>query len=452
MMKKIVIIFLSVVLLSGCLIVPAAADEKTTDEEIPESDWELWELWAEEYRKQLEELSQHYDEIARSIVENPSDDVKSAILDQMWELYQSDQISVSQYWKMYNLFTTDYLSTIFGKIRSIDEEEWTDVPDEAPIRQNPKVDAWLDALSIYFSAKKKTTYTKADATKIVLIEAVGECSISKKAYKTLLDPQTQTIQFDEKALKEVFKLFFKFLDGTRPEDMDTSEMKRQEVLADGGRTFVSDLLNDRINKMYEVLYPFGIIIMLVCWMIGMTKSGLNATFDIKDKDSIARSMIDLVIGIGLLALTPWLIEVMTSLGFDLCDKVGIAWRPEIYDKDDSGGVVRWVIEALGIDTFKDELILVFIKGTLVLNIMRMALMQCLAPLSIGCIAGGDRTKNMSFGWLKEYLKLCLLPGVTAVYICIACAATHTIDNMWINIAIGFSFFLVPKMTMDKLFG
>lgn len=438
---------MSVLLLSGCLIVPAAADEKTTDEEIDDL-----EHGAEEYRKQLEALSQHYDEIARSIVENPSDDVKSAILDQMWELYQSDQISKSQYWKMYNLFTTDYLSTKFGNIKLIDEEEWTDYPDDYFLRQNPKVDAWLDALSIYFSAKKKTTYTKADATKIVLIEAVGECSISKKAYKTLLDPQTQTIQFDEKALKEVFKLFFRLLDSTIPEDVDKSEEKRQKVLADGGRTFVSDLLNDRINRMYEVLYPFGIIIMLVCWMIGMTKSGLNATFDIKDKDSIARSMIDLVIGIGLLALTPWLIEVMTSLGFDLCDKVGIAWRPEIYDKDDSGGVVRWVIEALGIDTFKDELILVFIKGTLVLNIMRMALMQCLAPLSIGCIAGGDRTKNMSFGWLKEYLKLCLLPGVTAVYICIACASTHTIDNMWINIAIGFSFFLVPKMTMDKLFG
>lgn len=441
MMKKAFIFFFVLVLSVGIFAVPTGAEG--TEEEEAETETEA----EKEQRLATQKMSELMESINTNIqmsveqlkLGKMTDELKESLTSAAWELYKDGSIPKGVYQNLFIFLQgSDYHSD-----RALND------------KNHGILGIFYDPVYPYerFMELYNNRATLSDTSDIIELimwnTYYGFSSVSE--YKKLPKDSDGNLNIPKSAFKDALILVsYQFRD-IDDDEKDTSEFERQEAVTDGGREFADELLDDRINKMYKVMYPFGIAIMLVCWMIGMTRSGLNATFDIKDKDSIARSMIDLVIGIGLLALAPWIIETMTSLGFEMCDRIGVAWRPEIYEKNDDGAV-RWVIDALGIDTVKDKLLLALIKGTLVMNIMRIGLMQCLAPLSIGCIAGGDRTKNMAFGWLKEYLKLCLLPAVTAIYICLACAATHTIDSMWINIIIGLSYFVVPKMMLDKLFG
>lgn len=187
-----------------------------------------------------------------------------------------------------------------------------------------------------------------------------------------------------------------------------------ETLISGGFNLITpnSEINRTISQIYKIIYPLGFLVMLICWGFGMAKSTISASLDIKDRSSILNSVISLIIGLAAMSLSPQILTVLTGISKEMCETIGnidlgflpISDTTNIFDLilDGSEKVVSSVIVFLFID-------LIFI-----INILWLALLQCLSPIFIGLMANTN-TRKFSFNFIKEYFKALLIPIVTICY-------------------------------------
>lgn len=190
------------------------------------------------------------------------------------------------------------------------------------------------------------------------------------------------------------------------------------TLSNGGFNFIypASRINILIKNVYQALYPVGFIIMLICWGFSVTKSSISSSLDIKDKNSIIHSVLSLILALGAMTLSPQILTTLTGVSQWLCSTIDDITYMTVGDIEPvikSINVLDLIIGS--IDTTSAVIIIaVIIEYVFMINILWIALLQCLSPIFIGLIANRG-TRKITFNFIKEYLKALMLPVVTLTY-------------------------------------
>lgn len=239
------------------------------------------------------------------------------------------------------------------------------------------------------------------------------------------------------------------------------------TLINGGYNYCNgkdNSINFMISTLYNITYPIGIIAMVLAWIFGIAKNSTNTALDIKDKNSLIRSMLGLVIGLAAMTAAPYVLTVLTSISNWLCVRISSmsidAWIKKVYNDDlfinvfEDNAVNLYEVlssfisensnNSLDINVSQEiNIILQAIYGIIVvlviefvfcLNILWLALLQVISPIFIGlCVSGGGR--KLTFNFTKEYFKALLMPIVSLIYITLCIALLGT-DNIGIIATFG----------------
>lgn len=245
---------------------------------------------------------------------------------------------------------------------------------------------------------------------------------------------------------------------------DFFEMDSENVgdtLTSGGFNLIEPEgeLNEMIKKIYNVLYPIGFITMLLCWGFGIAKSTISSSLDIKDKSSIIYSILSLILGVSAMSLSPQILTFLTGASRQLCEKIGsaeVACISEEYFKQTN--FLDMIIGGaeMGVTTL---LVVLFVDLIFMVNILWIALLQCLSPIFIGLMAN-QGTRKMSFNFIKEYFKALLIPVVTVCYWCLVATfqadfnnfgtGTGIIAGLLGSIVLAISTLSIAGKKLDKL--
>lgn len=217
---------------------------------------------------------------------------------------------------------------------------------------------------------------------------------------------------------------------------DVKDLK--PTLESGGFNFIKkeSRLNLLISEIYEVLYPIGFITMLLCWGFGVAKSTISSSLDIKDRNSIIHGVLSLIIGLAAMSLAPQILTTLTGVSQWLCSLVdATAWLTW-----DNWEIVSDItLSDLLYNTGDTTTALVFVTSIVeyvfMLNILWIALLQCLSPIFIGLTAN-QSTRKISFNFIREYLKAILLPAITLIYYKLAAAFLWDLDRAKHSALIG----------------
>ena len=195
------------------------------------------------------------------------------------------------------------------------------------------------------------------------------------------------------------------------------------TLRNGGFNYVSSnsIINDIISTIYKILYPIGFIVMLLCWGFGISKSTISVALDFKDKHSIINSIISLIIGLAAMSLAPKILTLLTGISQWLCNS--------IFDQNIFVEVLQNIpsTKEVSIQTFITSMsneslfaviVLLVVDLIFMINILWIALLQCLSPIFIGLMAN-QNTRKFSFNFIKEYFKALLIPSITLIYFFLA---------------------------------
>lgn len=184
-------------------------------------------------------------------------------------------------------------------------------------------------------------------------------------------------------------------------------------------------LSGVVSRIYTLVYPFGVILMLLSWTAACSSAGLTLNFEPNNRNSLIRAMLQLIIGIFVLSYTPWLLGV-TFKFFDML-RLNIASR---------FGMLR-----------PHVLILHVTQIQMYLSMLRIALLQCISPIFAGCAAGGESLRRFAVNFAKEYATICIEMLVVTIYIILADRAINTWDAQWdliASAAIVFSSLSISK--------
>lgn len=271
----------------------------------------------------------------------------------------------------------------------------------------------------------------------------------KNAIASLLSPITNVLDNIKSAIDTVKNVAdtFSNLYNDAEKAINGSSGKLATIFAAGGGydNFVSKDLNKAIASIYNCTYPFGVAVMIVCWVFGCAKHGLTSALDMSDKYSILRSLVSLIVGLAVLSLAPQIMTVGTSASYSLCRTIWV--------QGDSNGmaIISEAGNALGFLIF--EFVVCFV---LMLNILYMAFLQAVSPIFVGFF-GGESTKKLGFNFCKEYAKCLLVPPFTMAYTTLALHmmknSANAIINGWSLIAglvIGISAIGFAGKKLDRL--
>ena len=191
-------------------------------------------------------------------------------------------------------------------------------------------------------------------------------------------------------------------------------------IRDGGYDHVTSALNTEIGKLYQITYPIGVAIMLVCWVFGIFKNGISSQFDLSDKHSIVRACLSLIISMVVMSMSSYIMTVLTGISHQLCNQLAdtmtignITPSLPITSVGPTTGIQilnympAFNAVAYGIFSF-------VIRFILKLNILYIALLQGIAPIFIG-FAGGEGTNKLTINFCKAYGKAMLVPPITIAY-------------------------------------
>lgn len=230
------------------------------------------------------------------------------------------------------------------------------------------------------------------------------------------------------------------------------------LLRTGGRGFVSSEFNSVITKIRNLFLPLGYCIMFVCWIIGMCKSGMSLNFDPGAKNGILQSGLSLLLCLFLMEVSMEIMESLSALCWEYCSNI-----PGKTDLKNDIDVVIGLVEgdstevwALlqglwdSIKTLAVTLVSWIIEAVLILNITYMGLLQCFSPIFVGFAAGGEGTRRFATSFFKEYLRVCLVPPVLAVYVAL-CFELFTVSGVgvFLCLVLGISIFSIGKK-IDKI--
>lgn len=173
-------------------------------------------------------------------------------------------------------------------------------------------------------------------------------------------------------------------------------------LDDGGLALgANDRTNNAIAAIYRITYPLGLGILLVSWGFGVFKAGITSALDMKERNSLVRSVLDLIIGLCALSVAPQAMTVILGLSANLCEVINQIWVDATPTGQTAAG---WAVVIVG-------LIVGLVLG---LNTLWLATLQAISPIFIGCF-GGSSSKKIGLNFVKEYLKAALIPVITVIY-------------------------------------
>lgn len=231
----------------------------------------------------------------------------------------------------------------------------------------------------------------------------------------------------------------------------------QTTIRNGGFNYVDEdsPLNNIIATIYKLLYPIGFITMLLCWGFGIAKSTISASLDIKDKSSIIHSVISLILGVAAMSLAPQILTLLTGVSQWLCDSIfEAALIEELFEKIEfekalsiltifTGGADQKSLFAI--------IVLLVVDLIFIINILWIALLQCLSPIFIGLMAN-QGTRKISFNFIKEYFKAMLVPVVTVIYFFLASTIVQetNIGGMIVALVLAISTLSIAGKKLDKL--
>ena len=168
--------------------------------------------------------------------------------------------------------------------------------------------------------------------------------------------------------------------------------------------------------------------MLLCWAFGIAKTTISSSLDIKDKSSIINAVISLIIGLAAMSLAPQILTLLTGVSQWLCtiinDKNYITWQNwEVITDIDISEILLNTIN----NSIASLLTLIILEYVFMINILWIALLQCLSPIFIGLMAN-EGTRKISFNFIKEYFKALLVPVLTVCYFGLVNAFQYGLNN------------------------
>ena len=228
------------------------------------------------------------------------------------------------------------------------------------------------------------------------------------------------------------------------------------TLREGGFNYVSESspINTAISAIYKVIYPIGFIIMLLCWAFGIAKSTISASLDIKDKNSIIHSVIGLIIGVAAMSLAPQILTTLTGVSRWLCNSI---FDQSVFEttlgniKNASTLNVQEIITSTSNQTLFTTIVLLVVDLIFMINILWIALLQCLSPIFVGLMAN-EGTRKIGFNFIKEYFKALLVPSVTLIYFFLAstlAGVSHAVGII-VALVLAISTLGIAGKKLDKL--
>lgn len=189
-------------------------------------------------------------------------------------------------------------------------------------------------------------------------------------------------------------------------------------LRDGGFSYANDSseLNSVISKLYYITYPIGFAIMLIAWGIGVAKSSISCSLDIKNSGSIIRELLSLVIGLTAIACAPYILSSLTGISAQLCRMLA----GDIWDSLETvNGIANFSLKDYLTGSTANSLafggiVHLFIGIIFMLNILWIACLQVLSPLFVAFFAS-NTSRKLAMNFVKEYFKALLVPSVTIIY-------------------------------------
>ena len=234
------------------------------------------------------------------------------------------------------------------------------------------------------------------------------------------------------------------------------------AIVDGGFGFVATNgnINESISKAYNITYPIGLAVMLIGWGFGIAKSSINASLDIKDRNSIIHAVLGFVIGITAITVSPHLLSTLTGVSYWLYQEIlNVAFvdgAVNTFDHIFHDAVTQLVggrsplLFGLNASVYA-AIVIVIIDLVFMLNILWIALLQALSPIFIGCFAS-EGTKKISMNFIREYIKALLVPPVTLIYFWLSYSMVGEFGLFGIigAIVLGISTLGIASKKLDKL--
>ena len=231
-----------------------------------------------------------------------------------------------------------------------------------------------------------------------------------------------------------------------------------DLFLTGGSGFVSREFNSVITKMRDLFLPLGYCIMFVCWIIGMCKCGVSLNFDPGAKDGIIWSGLSLLLGLFLMEVSMEIMESLSALCWEYCSRISV--KTDLRNNVDvviglvegESTDVGFLLQGLW-DSIKEiavQIVSWINEAVLLLNITYMGLLQCFSPVFVGFAAGGEGTRRFATSFFKEYLRVCFVPPVLAVYVAL-CFELFTVSGVgvFLCLVLGISIFSIGKK-IDKI--
>ncbi len=250
-------------------------------------------------------------------------------------------------------------------------------------------------------------------------------------------------------IKDIFLFLFK-----SGNDIMLSKDKGITII-NGGFNYVSNdhtNINTLIFDAYSITYPIGFAIMIISWCLGIAKAGINTAMDFKDKNSLIRAFMSLMIGITALMLAPWLMTVLVGASQSLCETLSITLGTR--------GVIEEILDNIGgekniwmlpNESIFNIIVFLILDLVLMLNILWIALLQCISPLFIAFF-GGESTRKLAINFVKEYIIALLIPPVTIVYYALAATLTANLGAFGLigGIVLGISTLGIASKKLPRL--
>lgn len=184
--------------------------------------------------------------------------------------------------------------------------------------------------------------------------------------------------------------------------------EKLEKIKEGGFDYYSADVNQQVNTLYEYMFPIGVAIMLVAWALGILKTGMTNSFSLADKYSVVNALLRLMIGVVVMCSLGEMLSLGMSASQTMCNS--------LYNKLCAG-----VSTSVNFNFFSK-----FIRYTLMLNMVALAVLQGFAPLFAGFCVLEQKKPAMNF--LREYCKCLLVPPITIVYTVMATKMLDGFDS------------------------
>ncbi len=228
--------------------------------------------------------------------------------------------------------------------------------------------------------------------------------------------------------------------------MTKSSIQYENTLRDGGFNYASDKINSAIAIAYNIIYPIGIATMLLSWCFSIAKAGISSAVDFKDKNSLIRAIMSLVIGIFAIMIAPKLLTELTQLSRGLCNT--------IFDRLTLAEIILNInIDLTGIlsEATFNTIVLLIIDLILMINILWIALLQCISPLFVAFF-GGENTRKLAINFIKEYFIALLVPPLTLIYYYLAMSMASDLGILGIigGIVLGISTLGIASKKLPRL--